>query len=298
MSSIVHKLEARKLIHPPKFLSSNTIYEVLMGSVAYGVSSDTSDMDVYGICIPYKNEIFPHLKGEIPGFGRQKQKFEQFQQHHIKDEIPKKQYDITIYNIVKYFTLAMENNPNIVDSLFVPNSCVLYSNLIGQHIRENRKIFLHKGAFHKFKGYAYSQQSKIKTNKTTDSTRRELIDKYGYDVKYAYHLIRLTDEIEQILTLGDLDLQRAKEQMKSIRRGEWKEQDIYDWFTQKELQLERLYVDSSLPHSPDEGRIKSLLVECLEMHYGSLDKCIKLDVRVDKILDEIEERINLLRMRG
>lgn len=298
MSSIIYKLETKKLIHPPKFLSSNTIYEVLMGSVAYGVSSDTSDMDIYGICIPYKDEIFPHLKGEILGFGRQKQRFEQFQQHHIKDETSKKQYDVTIYNIVKYFTLAMENNPNIIDSLFVPNSCVLYSNLIGQHLRENRKIFLHRGAFHKFKGYAYSQQNKIKTNKTTDSTRRELVDKYGYDVKYAYHLIRLTDEIEQILILGDLDLQRAREQMKSIRRGEWKEQDIYDWFTEKEKQLEKLYIDSKLPYSPNENKIKSLLIECLEMHYGSLDKCVKMDVCVDKILDEIEERINLLRMRG
>ena len=52
----------------PKFLESATHYEVIMGSMAYGVSSDSSDMDVYGFAIPAKDDVFPHLRGEIPGF--------------------------------------------------------------------------------------------------------------------------------------------------------------------------------------------------------------------------------------
>ena len=134
-----------------------------MGSVAYGVSSDTSDMDVYGFAVPPKHIVFPHLAGEILGFGRQHKRFEVFQAHHIKDESSRKQYDLSIYSIVKFFSLCMDNNPNMIDSLFVPRRCVLHSTQIGEHVREHRKEFLHKGAWWKFKSYSFSQIHKLKT---------------------------------------------------------------------------------------------------------------------------------------
>jgi hypothetical protein len=51
-----------------------TQYLVHMGSDAYGVSSNSSDIDAYGFCIPPKSYIFPHLSGEIEGFGKQEPK--------------------------------------------------------------------------------------------------------------------------------------------------------------------------------------------------------------------------------
>jgi len=117
--SLIDRLHKRGLINPPHFLIHNCHYEVMMGSVAYAVNEDTSDMDVYGWCIPPKDLIFPHLRGEILGFGKQTSRFEQYQQHHIIDKEMKRKYDIQIYNIVKYFQLIMENNPNLIDSLFV-----------------------------------------------------------------------------------------------------------------------------------------------------------------------------------
>ncbi len=56
----------------------------------------------------------------------------------------------------------------------------------------------------------------------------------------------------------------------------------------KEKSLEELYTKSKLQHSPDEGAIKSLLLECLEMHYGSLDKCIVKPVDERKLLRDLE----------
>jgi uncharacterized protein len=112
---ILQDLEKRGLIHPPSWLSDNTQYVCLMGSVAYGVSSDTSDMDLYGWTIPPKDLVFPHLAGKIDGFGRQKDCFEQFQQHHlfVEDALAGKgrTYDLSIYNIVKYFQLCMGGEP-------------------------------------------------------------------------------------------------------------------------------------------------------------------------------------------
>jgi predicted nucleotidyltransferase len=296
MPSIVQKLEKQKLVTPPKFLSDNVHYEVLMGSVAYGVSSDTSDMDVYGFCIPPKYVIFPHLNGIIDGFGRQHKRFEVWQQHHINDASSRTTYDVSIYSIVKFFHLCMENNPNMIDALFVPRRCVLHSTQIGEHVREHRKEFLHKGSWYKFKGYAYSQVHKMKTKiPDDDSSRIWMYEKYGYDVKFAYHVVRLLNEVEQILTEYDLDLERNREQLKSIRRGEWKEEQIVKYFEDKEKELESLYTKSSLPHSPDEKKIKRILLECLEIHYGSIDDAIKIKVPVIEIIDNIIENLEILK---
>ena len=162
---LLEDLQKKGLIHCPPWLPNNCVYLVQMGSVAYGVSGDTSDIDVYGYAIPKKEDIFPHLKGEIIGFGKQKENFGQWQEHHIKDTGARKEYDFSVYSIIKYFQLVMENNPNMVNSLFVPQRCILHNTPIGEMVREKRNLFLHKGCFHKFKGYAFSQVSKMKSKK-------------------------------------------------------------------------------------------------------------------------------------
>jgi predicted nucleotidyltransferase len=255
--------------HPPSWLPNNVTYLTMMGSVAYGVSDDASDRDVYGFCFPPKDIAFPHLAGEIFGFGRQVKRFEQWQEHHV--EYDNVSWDFTVYSIIRYFHLVMENNPNMVDSLFTPERCVLANTTVGQMVRDNRHMFLSKKAWHTFKGYAFQQKSKLLT-KNPEGKRRELIDRYGFDTKYAYHLVRLLDEIEQILTTGDLDLTRAREHMKAIRRGEVPLDQILAFFDSKLLDLEKAYADSSLPHDPREPEIKQLLINCLEHHYGSLEK--------------------------
>lgn len=290
MSSIIYKLQKHGLISPPKWLPDNTHYETMMGSVAYGVSGDASDMDVYGFAIPPKEDVFPHLRGEIFGFGRQVQRFEQFQQHHVIDEDAVggrgREYDLTIYSIVKFFQLVMENNPNMVDSLYTPNDCVLHITKIGQMVRDRRDVFLSKLVFHKFRGYAFSQISKM-SGKTEDSKRWEMVQKYGYDLKFAYHSVRMVLECEQALTEGTLDLRRNADMLKAIRAGAWTEQQVRDWFTQKEMLLQPLYNTSSLPYKPNESAIKALLLECLEEHYGSLEQCVTLPTTSSAIDDII-----------
>ncbi len=267
--SIVKNLTKKELIRPPSFVENGSQYEVYMGSIAYGVTSNVSDIDVYGFCIPPKDIIFPHLRGVIPGFGKQIQNFEQYQQHHIKLPNTKLEYDIVIYNIVKYFQLCMDNNPNMIDSLFVPDRCIAFMTPVGSMVRDNRHLFLHKGSFYKYKGYAHSQLHKCRT-KNPEGKRKEIIEKYGYDVKFAYHIKRLLLQIEQILSEGTLDLERNREELKPIRRGEVPLEDIERWKTEKELQLEKLYNESKLQYKPDEEKIKRLLINCLESHYGKL----------------------------
>lgn len=290
---LLNRMQKLNLVHPPKWLPDNVVMLTVMGSQAYGVSADDSDLDVYGVCIPPKELIFPHLGGEIPGFGRQIQRFESWQEHHVIDPDKKVEYDFAVFGIVKYFQLCMENNPNMIDSLFVPRNCVLASTPIGELIRENRREFLHKGAWHKFKGYAYAQMSKIRHKQNASNEKRsQSIEKFGYDIKFAYHCVRLMNEVEQILVEQDLDLQRNREQLKSIRRGEWKLDELEAYFTNKEHALETAYANSQLPHVPDEDKIKTILLRCLEMHYGSLDSAVKLSLPIDNLLNELQTVID------
>lgn len=293
MSNIIHDLVEKKLAHPPAWLPMNTHYLTIMGSVSYGVSSDTSDMDVYGFCIPPKEIIFPHLAGEIQGFGTPNKRFGQWQEHHIKDPCAMqgkgRSYDLSVYNVVDYFQLLMQNNPNMVDSIFTPDNCVLHITRIGTMVREKRKLFLHKKCWHTFKGYAFAQMKKIRNKERESSARRELIERYGYDTKFAYHLVRLLNEVEQIMVEGDLDLQRNREQLKDIRNGMWTEEQLEDYFAKKEVALEETYNKSTLRWGPDEVAIKELLLNVLEEHYGSLDKCV---VKQDAVVHALRKVIS------
>jgi hypothetical protein len=161
----------------------------------------------------------------------------------------------------------------MIDSLFTPDNCVLHITRVGQMVRERRKLFLHKGAWHTFKGYAYQQLTKM-ANKNRTGKRAADVQQYGFDRKFAYHVVRLLNEVEQIMTEGDLDLQRNREQLKSIRKGEWTEAQIREYAARKEADLETLYQNSKLAYGPDEPQIKQLLLDCLEEHYGSLEKCV------------------------
>lgn len=192
MSSVVKDLTDIGLIKPDRFIPDNVIYETIMGSVAYGVSGDTSDMDVYGVCIPSKEIIFPHLAGHIHGFGRERKEFHQFQQVGIKTQ--DKVYDLSIYNIVKYFQLCLENNPNMIDSLFTPHFCVLHITSVGGMMRDARRMFLHKGAWHKFKGYAYSQLHKMKCGQDAlDLIKFEESIQVDHKTKFSDVLQEMTD---------------------------------------------------------------------------------------------------------
>lgn len=287
MASIVKKLYDQQKLECDPYIST-TQYEVITGSYAYNVSQDLSDTDIYGWCIPPKRIVFPQEQGIIQEFDDDYERFDQYQKHHIMWN--EKEYDITIFNIVKYFKLCMENNPNMIDTLFVPESCVIHSSDIGRYVRSKRNVFIHKGCFHKFRGYAFSQLSKAK-NKKPEGKRVAIVEKFGFDVKFASHIIRLSDECEQLLLFGTMDVTRSCEMQKAIRRGEMPLEEIEKWFHSKERDLEKLYNDSTaIPYQPDKDVIRDILFNCLEMHFGSIEK-FNTQSQAERKLDEIRKII-------
>lgn len=278
------------LFDAPSYIKDGLQYEVIMGSYAYGVHNRESDKDIYGFCIPPKEIVFPYNnKDYIYGFGTKPQRFDQFQKCYGE-------VDFSIYNIVKYFQLCMENNPNMIDSLFVPDNCICYITDIGNIVRKNRHKFLCKKAWHTYKGYAYSQLKKLQIKKPEpDCKRFELIEKYGFDTKFAYHIVRLIDYAEQILKTGDIDLQRNKDEWKYIREGGMSLEEIKNKFYEKEKLLEKLYEESKLPYEMQEHILKPILMDCLESFYGSFDNMSNYSIENNNHINLIYELKLLLK---
>lgn len=290
LAVLIHILTERGAIRPPNWLPSNVYFLAEMGSVAFGASSGDSDKDMQGFCIPPKDLIFGHAAGFVQGFGEPFKPWETFHKAHVPDPDGRPyDYDITIWSIVKFCELCRESNANTLDVLFAPQRCIRHSTPLAEHLRSHRRLFLNKQAMHRLRGYAFSQMRHVK-NKTGSSNpdRQELIRKFGYDTKFGYHAVRLCLQAEQILVEHDLDLERNSEILKSVRRGEWTLDELDRWFKAKETALEHAYAVSTLRAEADEPALRRLLIECLEMHYGSLDAYVAKDLTAAALGREIQ----------
>ena len=261
---ILKELIDKGIATPPQFVETSMHMLMKMGSTAYGTASKDSDTDLYGVCIPPKEILFPHLAGYIVGYDLEYPRFDHYQQQHLK--LNNNEYDLNIYNIIKYFRLCADNNPNLIDSLFVPDDCILYLSPIGKLIRDNRRLFLSKKCWHTYKGYAYQQLHKMRTKgNNAGAKRHELFKKYGYNTKYAYHLVRLLMQAEQILEFGDMDLRGNSQLLREIKGGEWSVTQVEDFFNSRQGSLQGLYKSSNkIPDKPREKEIKELLIRILK----------------------------------
>jgi hypothetical protein len=126
-------------------LNSSIIFKCISGSKLYGTSTPESDTDVRGVFIPPEEYYFGFLNN-----------VEQVESH-IPDE--------TFWEIRKFFKLCLDNNPNILELLFIPDSHVLYQSKPWFKIMENREIFLSTKIRYTFSGYAMSQLHRIKQHR-------------------------------------------------------------------------------------------------------------------------------------
>ncbi len=55
----------------------------------------------------------------------------------------------------------------------------------------------------------------------------------------------------------------------------------------KTRELDIAFTNTKLPDKPDEHKLKQLLMNCLEMHYGSLEKAIYIPGKEEKLLRDI-----------
>ena len=123
------------------YVKDNLICLYVGGSHAYGLDTDTSDLDIRGI---FKDSIDMIL-------GYQK-----------LDQLANDSQDIVIYSLSKLLPLVAEGNPNVMECLWVDEEEILFATYEYSYLRSRREDFLSKIVKHKYSGYAMSQLKRIK----------------------------------------------------------------------------------------------------------------------------------------
>src|ERR1019366_899193 len=129
------------------WIDQGTVLLVRHGSHAYGTNVATSDEDFKGVAIPPKEYFLGPTK--------------RFEQAELKAPDP----DAVIYDIRKFFTLAADCNPNIIEVLHTAPEDHFLVDPIGEVILEHKDDFLSKKIKFTFLGYSVSQLKRIKTHK-------------------------------------------------------------------------------------------------------------------------------------
>lgn len=95
-----------------------------------------------------------------------------------------REWDIVQYELKKFVSLLLKNNPNVLMLLWLPEKYYLHKDKYGEMLIQNRDIFVSKYAYHSFSGYAYSQFKRM-TNFRFEGymgeKRKKLVDRFGYD---------------------------------------------------------------------------------------------------------------------
>jgi hypothetical protein len=203
-----------------------------------------------------------------------------------------KEYDVLVRSIISFFKLIRKSNPTLISSLFSSQEEILLITKAGHLLRENRHLFLSKECVSTFQNFAFSNLKKMQTKTPEKGCKRyDLVKKYGYDVKFAMHCVRLLLELEQILTEETIDLKKNKDQLRSIRKGEWKLKEIKEWASNKEKELNLAFANSKLKEKIDQNKVKELLIQCLEVQYGSLGSIIPNQDKYSIFYDEVKNLI-------
>jgi len=290
-----------------QWLSSNLLYECIMGSQAYGLATPESDVDIVALVMPKEEHLWPQRYGYIPGF----ETVPNFEFKEVKGEnkrivIPDSTHSDVEgewNSLVRFFYLAgVKGSPNLIEVLFVRRHLVTFGTDIAWMLRDNKHKFLSMRTFNAFKGYLFQQVARIRRcverGKAETPKRQEYLDKWGYDTKMAYHSLRLLDQLNQLLDEGTIDLMRNKEECKAMRKGEWGEWKTFERVVSERLEAleKKALTQNAISPKPRLGELKVLLAECIESWYGSFDNFGKVQSEyitakdVWERLDKMESR--------
>lgn len=310
-------------------IEKQKILELRVGSFLYGTNTENSDEDYCGVFIPPINYYFGLDKVEEMDLSII-DKLESGK--NSKDAIDRKFYELR-----KFVKLAIDNNPSIIEMLFVNNENIVFYNYFGEALLDNKHLFPYKECYHRFKGYAISQSRKmlVKSGNMKDlklgldllkdivrdelrspkyifeverglchspyfsdngnqhlfvgdiyiqknitikraieqiqervnkfGNRKELVEEYGFDCKFASHAVRLLMQCKELLDTGEIIFPlKEKELILDIKRGKFNLQEVNDLIEQCQADCDISFEKSQLPKKPRYDKINNLLITNLK----------------------------------
>lgn len=176
--------------------------------------------------------------------------------------------DVTLYSLRRWAELACKGNPSVLHFLFAPTP--RYHFIWGK-LALRRELFLSRNHAKQFFGFAHAQMHKLYNKQPRDVRRIELEETYGFDTKYAMHIIRLYQECIEYLSTGTITLPRPNAaELIGIRKGERSLEEIKQLADSLEAECIALEgAPSGLRLKPDRVGISRLLAELYEEYWDS-----------------------------
>ena len=118
------------------------IFECNAGSRAYNLATPASDIDIRGV---FKVPAGEYLRVTQPA-------------QQVNDGTQ----DTIYYELRRYFHLAADCNPNIIELLWTDESDIRVCTPAMREVLRSRELFISKKAYHTFSGYAVAQIKKAR----------------------------------------------------------------------------------------------------------------------------------------
>lgn len=212
-------------------LDEYVIFRCIVGSQAYGLSREASDIDRRGIYLPPAE-----LEWSLYG---------------VPEQLESPGTEECYWKLKKFITLALKANPNILECLYTP--LVEKSSEVADALQAKRHLFLSKLVYQTYNGYVMSQFKKLEQDVRANGEIRW---------KHAMHLIRLLLQGISILQLAEVPVRvtEHREGLLSIRDGQQTWHEVNRWRLSLHRNFDQAFQETSLPEVPDYAAANELLV--------------------------------------
>jgi predicted nucleotidyltransferase len=238
---------------------SSIIHLFVGGSTLHGAKVEGyDDLDIYGCYVEPPDRILgiKTMEHFVWSSGSQAEK-------NTANDV-----DITMYSLHRWAELMMKGNPAILHYLYSP---VYHLNTVWEnHIVPLREQLLTKKAAKQYLGFANSQRMRLTGERGMGrhGQRPDLIEKYGYDVKFAMHYIRLLLECKELLTDKFLTLPSKKKNfLIEIRTGKFFQDEIFSIGKELMADCEILLEKSDLPENIDVHLLSNAVANAYREHW-------------------------------
>ena len=232
----------------------------VVGSTAHGVNVDDGidDRDEMGVCI----EDYASAHGLQPSFAQFIYRSAAVREGRVDAKSRRGDLDLVVYALRKYVRLALQGNPTVLILLFAKP---LAARPAGVALQAMAPSIVSRQAGPRFFGYLRAQKARLVGERGQKNVRRpELEERYGFDTKYAMHMLRLGHQGVELLTSGTLTLPMAeptRSYLRGVRVGQVALPQVLEECADLEAQLERLQTTSPLADEPDHHAVEAWMLD-------------------------------------
>ena len=208
------------------------IYRCVVGSQAFGLSGDDSDVDRRGIYLP-PAELHWSLYG-------------------VPEQIENNGTQEAYWELQKFLVMALKANPNILECLHTP--LVEHATPLARELLAARQRFLSKLIYQTYNGYVMSQFKKLE---------QDLRARGEIKWKHAMHLMRLLLSGISALREGELRvrLDEERDALLTVKRGQRPWPDVNAWRLRLHKEFDEAFASTRLPERPDYAWANEFLLK-------------------------------------